>query len=79
MVPDGIDVLLTHGPPANHGGLLRWDNSDVGCEDLHAAATKRIRPKVHVFGHVHEGYGVTNEASTVFVNCSTCNHAYKRT
>ncbi len=49
-----MDVLLTHGPPANHGGLIRWDNSDVGCEELYEAA-KRIKPKVHVFGHVHEG------------------------
>jgi predicted phosphodiesterase len=37
LIPDGIDVLITHGPP--FGILDRTDNhEDVGCVDLLAAA-----------------------------------------
>ena len=30
-----------------------------------------VRPAVHVFGHVHEGYGVTTDGATVFINAAT--------
>lgn len=56
-IPDfpAVDVLLTHGPP--HGILDRTVSGlDVGCENLLRAA-RRARPRVHVFGHIHEGWG----------------------
>lgn len=57
IVPDfpSVDIMVTHGPPASvldtvvHG-------ASVGCEALYAAV-RRARPRVHVFGHIHEGYG----------------------
>src|SRR5262249_2167811 len=54
-IPAGIDVLLTHGPP--HAILDRcWDGRLVGDEELREAVF-RVRPKLHVFGHIHEAYG----------------------
>ncbi|KAJ5917271.1 hypothetical protein N7466_010825 [Penicillium verhagenii] len=50
-VPDGIDVLITHSPPLAHLDLLGF-----GCPYL-LQTLWRVRPKLHVFGHVHEGYG----------------------
>lgn len=53
----GVDVMVTHGPPA---GVLdkvvgrRGEN--VGCKFL-MEAVRRARPRLHVFGHIHEGYG----------------------
>jgi Icc-related predicted phosphoesterase len=49
-VPEGIDVLVTHGPPRGYldGGM--------GCAELTRVLWKR-RPRVHVFGHVHQGHG----------------------
>lgn len=56
-VPDfpGVDILLTHGPPL---GVLDGVPPDlnVGCEHLIRAA-RRARPRVHLFGHIHEGWG----------------------
>lgn len=53
----GIDIMLTHGPPV---GILDGVGPDmsqhVGCENLLRAA-KRARPRVHLFGHIHEGWG----------------------
>ena len=50
-----VDIMLTHGPP--RGILdLTFRGGPAGCENL-LAAVKRVRPRVHVFGHIHEGRG----------------------
>jgi len=75
LVPGDTDVLLTHGPP--HGVLDKtWDGLDVGCEAL-SAAVARVRPRLHVFGHIHEGYGRLERDGTVFVNACACNLEYE--
>lgn len=74
LIPEGIDVLVTHGPPLEHGDhVVRGE--DVGCADLLDAVT-RVKPRYHVFGHIHEGYGVDRDKDTVFVNASICDFHY---
>jgi len=51
-IPRETDVLVTHTPPRNHLDLP----IGMGCEFL-LKEIWRVRPKVHVFGHVHAGYG----------------------
>ncbi|EFW20669.1 hypothetical protein D8B26_002996 [Coccidioides posadasii str. Silveira] len=52
-IPEGTDVLATHAPPRGHLDL------GYGCESLLRELWRlRCRPGLHVFGHVHEGYGV---------------------
>jgi calcineurin-like phosphoesterase family protein len=46
----GVDVLLTHAPPAGVGDADDLPHRGFHC--LHAAVT-RMRPKVLVHGHVH--------------------------
>ncbi len=75
LIPEGISVLVTHGPPFGHGDLTRY-GEHVGCADL-LDAVRRVRPRLHVFGHIHEGYGRTEDGGTLFVNASTCTHAYE--
>jgi hypothetical protein len=56
MIPDDTDVLITHGPP--HGVLdAAMDGFLCGCEELLDAVTTRVKPRLHIFGHIHEGYG----------------------
>lgn len=74
-IPDRLDVLVTHGPPARHGSFAAT-RVDAGCEDL-LARVLDVAPALHVFGHIHEGYGVTREGSTVFVNAATCTLRYR--
>jgi predicted phosphohydrolase len=77
LVPSGIDVLVTHGPPA--AILDRCESGeDAGCMDLRAAI-ERVRPRLHVFGHIHEGYGQRRIGPTLFVNASNCTAAYAPT
>ncbi|KAI0053759.1 Metallo-dependent phosphatase [Auriscalpium vulgare] len=50
------DILLTHGPPYS---ILDMTNGQthVGCESL-LARLPALRPRLHVFGHIHEAHGV---------------------
>jgi len=78
LIPNGIDILVTHGPPKGHGDLTYVGKEQVGCEDL-LKVIERIAPSYHVFGHIHEGYGTTNNGTTTFINASTCTLEYKPT
>ena len=54
-IPPETEVLLTHGPP--HGILDTIHNGEsVGCEEL-ISRLRAIRPRLHVFGHIHEAHG----------------------
>ncbi|KAF2115612.1 Metallo-dependent phosphatase-like protein [Lophiotrema nucula] len=57
-VPDfpAIDVMMTHGPPMNIRDEVRFSGGHVGCEHLLRAA-RRCKPRLHCFGHIHEGWG----------------------
>ncbi|KAL4866884.1 hypothetical protein BDV12DRAFT_172216 [Aspergillus spectabilis] len=52
----GVDILLTHGPPYGMLDQVVGTGESVGCEHL-TRAVERARPALHVFGHIHEGYG----------------------
>ena len=75
QIPVGIDVLVTHGPPR---GILDTTSRGeaVGCDDL-LEAVQRIRPRLHLFGHIHEAYGQVTQGGTTFVNASVCNLRYR--
>ena len=77
LIPAGIDVLVTHGPPLGHGDFTTRGEA-VGCADL-LEAVRRVRPRLHVFGHIHEGYGMSDEGGCRMVNASSCTVAYKPT
>ena len=80
LIPEDTDVLITHGPPHGILDLVPSDMSGnyehAGCEEL-LLAVKRVKPKLHVFGHIHEGYGVARRARTTFVNACICDAAYR--
>lgn len=75
LVPPGTDLLITHGPPL---GILDQTVSDqhVGCRDL-LHTVKEIKPKVHLFGHIHESHGTTKNMGTRFINASLANEQYE--
>jgi len=75
LIPENTDMLITHGPPL---GILdkTTRGEKVGCEDL-LHAVDRIQPKIHVFGHIHEDYGMKDQAGTQFINASVLNERYR--
>lgn len=52
--PD-IDIIMTHGPPKDI--MDDCAQGHQGCENL-LRAVRRAKPRLHCFGHIHEGYGV---------------------
>lgn len=76
LIPEDTDVLITHGPPIGHGDLC-FHGGRAGCVDLLQTIQGRVKPQYHVFGHIHEGYGVTTDGNTIYVNASTCNIQYR--
>jgi Icc-related predicted phosphoesterase len=62
-IPAEIDILVTHGPPA---GVL---DGGQGCAALRQAVI-RLKPRLHVFGHVHAAYGTRPTSHTLFANAS---------
>lgn len=75
MIPAGIDILVTHGPPLGILDFSQFGNEHVGCADLRQELA-RIKPKLHVFGHIHGSYGTCVWANTLFVNASLCDESY---
>lgn len=75
LIPDDTDILITHTPPQ---GIL--DTTDtyqqVGCGMLRLRV-EEIAPKLHCFGHIHEGYGTMQLGPTTFVNAACLNVKYK--
>jgi Icc-related predicted phosphoesterase len=68
-ISDATDILITHSPPF---GIL--DSESVadghqGCLPL-MEAVLRVRPRLHVFGHIHGGYGTKHNEHTLFVNAA---------
>lgn len=53
-IPDDVDVLLTHGPAVGYGDFCTTDVR-AGCVELLTTIQQRVKPKYHVFGHIHEG------------------------
>lgn len=75
LIPADTDILVTHGPPK--GILDRTDRGEqVGCEELRARV-EVIQPKLHIFGHIHEGYGQEGDGHTIFVNAASCDERYR--
>ena len=70
MSPSSTNVLITHGPPQGSGDKMK-NGTRVGCEEL-ALVVGRVRPYLHVCGHIHDGYGVQGNT----VNAAICSTDY---
>jgi Icc-related predicted phosphoesterase len=86
-IPDDTNILITHGPAM---GILdvveRFDPKvcnyyleHVGCADLNSRIQDLKELQLHIFGHLHLGYGQQKIGNTMFVNASVCTEQYKPT
>lgn len=84
LIPNDIDILITHGPPYGILDLVPrkgWDEN-TGCEELRKrveAIASLGRLQLHIFGHIHCGYGMHEEFGVRFINASTCDEQYAPT
>ena len=84
QIPYGMDILITHGPPKGILDKVRssrhGEDPNVGDVNLLLAVRNKI-PRVHIFGHIHEGYGVYESSvwTTKFYNVCICDVNYQPT
>jgi len=55
QIPLDVDLLITHTPPKNHCDESK-SHAHAGCEYLFQALW-RVRPRLAVCGHIHDGRG----------------------
>lgn len=84
LIPNDIDILITHGPPFSIRDGKNPDHN-LGSNSL-INKTSKINLLFHIFGHIHEGYGVMDMRwlklkngfkGAVYINCSHVNEYYK--
>lgn len=73
-IPDNIDIVMTHGPCFNILDRVPRGES-VGDKDL-LDAILRAKPKFHICGHIHNGYGMKKFHDITFINASSCDESY---
>ncbi len=85
-IPHETDILVTHTPPFGTLDTVHRGGHSVGCEAL-AERLAALEPRLHVFGHIHEAYGVVGTGigggaapgERLSVNASCCTLAYQPT
>ena len=75
LIPDEVEVLITHTPPF---GILDRNSSgrNCGCRELQRRLLN-LHPRIHCFGHIHASAGTTSMNGTTFVNASMVNRRYE--
>jgi Icc-related predicted phosphoesterase len=72
-IPLDTDVLITHRPPYE---ILDFSgNIHYGCLDL-LQKILEIKPKYHLFGHIHDNCGIEKSKHTIFVNAAILDENY---
>jgi len=79
-IPPGIDVLVSHQPPYGYCDEVPDFNSgrvssQGSCELV--AAIDRVKPKVVICGHIHEGHGRAERNGTPIYNVSVVDERYR--
>lgn len=74
-IPNDLDILVTHGPPLN---ILDWNflGDHCGSKALHKVVFEK-KPKIHIFGHIHEAHGEIVQDNIKFINAALLNDEYK--
>jgi Icc-related predicted phosphoesterase len=71
LIPSETDVLITHCPPYGYGDM-NAQKERLGDKEL-LEMIRRVRPRLCVYGHIHEGYGKRKVGRTSLWNVSVCN------
>lgn len=84
LIPKGVKVIVSHGPPYGYGDACppkyNADNEHLWPDWTHEGsrslldAIDRVKPKLVVYGHIHQGYGTYKHGETTLVNAAIWNH-----
>lgn len=78
LIPSDVDILITHGPPQDILDKVKHFPFNVGSRTLRGCLEYCFRPKLWVWGHIHEAYGEYDfKGMTKCVNASHVNERYE--
>lgn len=81
FIPDDTDIIVTHGPSFGNFDRIKNNHGSLGPSVGSLSLWERcleIQPKLHVFSHIHEGYGFSKNSSGVLIaNVSHMNEQYQ--
>ncbi len=76
QIPIDTDILITHGPSWGKLDTVYHSRSvPLGCELLRDRIAV-VKPKIHVCGHIHTGYGHVFDGETHFINAAVLDERY---
>jgi len=79
-IPADTDILVTHGPAQGHldASGPPYNEPNLGCPLLrNHIDTTECKPKIHVCGHIHGGFGYKFDGHTHWFNASILNEYYE--
>ena len=74
-IPLNTDILVTHGPAWGKVDTVLGQGIPLGCELL-SETIKVVKPKIHVCGHIHTGYGYVFDGDTHYFNAAVLDEKY---
>lgn len=78
FIPDNTDILVLHSPPLGYGDFSSYGNEHCGSPSL-LKRIEEIKPRLVVFGHVHDSSGIYKIGDTIAINASYVNGKYQPT
>lgn len=75
-IPNDVDVLITHGPAYGILDTVIGDYKHLGSTTL-SERIKKIKPKIHICGHIHGGRNIIEKENTIFINASIATESYE--
>lgn len=83
-IPNNVDGIVTHGPCFGivdsmlqfNGKKCEWEKVHLGCPQL-LKRVLEVKPKFHISGHIHPGYGLEIKEGITFINAALCNDNYQ--
>jgi len=74
-IPEQTDILVSHGPAWRLGDWVknRWGVYEHAGSKEMLRALVRVRPKYHIFGHIHVAYGQYMAGDITCLNVSSIN------
>jgi Icc-related predicted phosphoesterase len=75
-IPQDTHILITHQPPY---GILDYDDNRYYGDKALLQRVKEVKPKYHLFGHIHNANGIERREETTFSNGALVNAGYELT